>query len=149
LDLKVVKVKAHSNNSFNNKADELAKHKLNLAPINLQIHAVDHSLLTPIWNLIGTIETNQCKWMKKVIQSKIFNSFIFNSNLLSFRNNFSSTDINWEYISKWISHNYNAEEVTSLKYTKQVLAKLKSLTNYLPTGDFQQRNYPKLYGNTL
>jgi ribonuclease HI len=73
INLKVNKVKAHSNDSYNNKADELAKIGLNMAPINLEIPAVDHSLLAPIWNLMGTIKTNQRKWMKKIAQSRIFN----------------------------------------------------------------------------
>jgi ribonuclease HI len=46
-----IKVKAHSNNIYNDMADELATQGLNTEPINLDIkaHAIN-SLLLPVWN---------------------------------------------------------------------------------------------------
>jgi hypothetical protein len=100
LDLTLHKVKAHSNNIYNDMADELAIQGLNIEPINLDIkaHAIN-SLLLPIWNSMGIIDTNHRKWMKKLIQARIFNNFIFNTNFNTLRNVFSNFDINWEYTS--------------------------------------------------
>jgi hypothetical protein len=76
-----MKVKAHSNDTFNNIADNLTKQGLSCKPIQVQIKAFTDSLLCPIWNHIGAIDTNPRKWIKKVLQSRIFTSFLFNNNI--------------------------------------------------------------------
>jgi ribonuclease HI len=146
LKITLIKVKAHSNNIYNDMADELATQGLQTEPINLDInaHAVN-SLLLPIWNSTGIIDTNPRKWMKKIIQARISNNFIFNTDFTILRNVFSNIDINWEYTSLWIKRNDKEEEITSFKHTRNCSYKIKSISHQLPTGDTQSRNYPLLY----
>jgi ribonuclease HI len=148
LKLTLNKVKAHSNNIYNDMADELATQGLNTEPINLDIkaHAIN-SLLLPVWNSMGIIDTNHRKWMKKLIQARIFNNFIFNTDFTTIRNVFSNLDINWEYTSLWTKRNDKEEEITSFKHTHNCSYKIKSISHQLPTGDIQSRNYPLLYKN--
>jgi hypothetical protein len=148
LDIKLVKVKAHSGNLYNDMADELATQGLFCEPINININAhAKNSTLIPSWNSMGLIETNLRKWMKKVIQARIFNSFIFNTNFAMIQNTFSSIDINWEYTSLWVKRNHVENEITSTRFTKESSYKIKSITHHLPTSDLQKRNYPLLYKN--
>jgi ribonuclease HI len=100
LTIMLHKVKAHLNDLYNDMADELATQGLNTEPINLHINAhARNSVLLPIWNSMGIIDTNPRKWIKKVLQARIFNNFLFNSDFNTIRNIFSNTDINWEYTS--------------------------------------------------
>jgi hypothetical protein len=113
LNIKLEKVKAHSGNLYNDMADELAMQGLFCEPINININAyANNSTLLPSWNSMGLIETNLRKWMKKVIQACIFNSFIFNTNFLIIQNTFSSIGINWEYTLLWIKRNHIENEIT-------------------------------------
>jgi ribonuclease HI len=148
LKLTLHKVKAHSNNIYNDMVDELATQGLNIEPINLNIkaHAIN-SLLLPIWNSMGIIDTNHRKWMNKLLQARIFNNFIFNTDFNTLRNVFSNIDINWEYTSLWTKKNDKAEEITSFKHTRNCSYKIKSISHQLPTGDIQSQNYPLLYKN--
>jgi ribonuclease HI len=150
LTLTFHKVKAHSNDPYNDITDELTTQELNEDPINLhfQAHATN-SLLLPTWNSMGIIDTNLCKWMKKVLQARIFNNFIFNNNFSSIRNTFSNIAINWEYTALWINHNHQEDEITSSRFTRESLHKIKSITYQLPTSDIQSRNYPILYNNLI
>jgi hypothetical protein len=142
------KVKAHSNDLHNDMADELVTQGLNTEPINLHVNAhARNSVLLPIWNSMGIIDTNPRKWIKKVLQARIFNNFIFNSDFTTIRSIFSNTDINWEYTSLWTKRNPQAEEVTSFKFTRHCSYKIKSISHQLPTSDLQSRNYPLLYHN--
>jgi hypothetical protein len=96
-DLKVTlhKVKAHSNNIYNDMADELATQGLNTEPINLHINAhANNSVLLPVWNSMGIIDTNPQKWIKKILHARIFNNFIFNTDFNTIHNIFTNTDIN-------------------------------------------------------
>jgi ribonuclease HI len=146
LKLTLHKVKAHSNNIYNDLADELATQGLNTEPINLNINAhANNSLLLPIWNSMGIIDTNHRKWMKKLLQARIFNNFIFNTDFNTLRNVFSNIDINWEYTSLWTKRNDKAEKITSFKHTRNCSYKIKSISHQLPTGDIQSHNYPLLY----
>jgi ribonuclease HI len=147
LTINFIKVKAHSNDTFNDIADDLVKQGLLYKPIYVQPKAFTDSLLCPIWNHIGTIDTNPRKWIKKVLQSRIFTSFLFNNNLHSFRSNFDTDAINWEYTARWISRNINQEEITSFRHTRQVSHKIESITHNLPTSDLQKQRCTKLYLN--
>jgi hypothetical protein len=147
LKVTLIKVKAYSNNIYNDMANELATQGLNTEPINIDIkaHAIN-SLLLPIWNSMGIIDTNPRKWIKKIIQARIFNNFIFNMDFNTLRNIFSNIDINWEYTSLWTKHNNKEEEeITSFKHTRNCSYKIKSISYQLLTGDIQSRNYPSLY----
>jgi hypothetical protein len=96
---------------------------------------------------MGIIDTNHRKWMKKLIQARIFNNFIFNTDFNTLRNVFSNLDINWEYTSLWTKRNDKQEEITSFRQTRNCSYKIKSISHQLPTGDIQSRNYPLLYQN--
>jgi ribonuclease HI len=138
LKLILNKVKAHSNNIYNDLADELATQGLNTEPINSDIkaHAIN-SLLLPVWNSMGIIDTNHRKWMKKLIQARIFNNFIFNTDFNTLHNVFFNFDINWEYTSLWTKRNDKVEEITSFKHTHNCSYKIKLISHQLPTGDIQ------------
>jgi hypothetical protein len=148
INLTLFKVKAHSNNIYNDMADELATQGLTIEPINLNIkaHAINSSLL-PVWNSMGIVDTNPRKWMKKIIQARIFNNFIFNTELTTIRTAFSNFDINWKYTSLWTKRNDKDEKITSFKHTRTCSYKIKLISHQLPTGDIQSRNYPGLYNN--
>jgi hypothetical protein len=83
--------------------------------------------------------------MKKLLQARIFNNFIFNTDFNTLRNVFSNIDINWEYTSLWTKRNDKVEEITSFKHTRNCSYKIKSISHQLLTGDIQSRNYPLLY----
>jgi hypothetical protein len=129
LNITLEKVKAHSGNLYNDMADELATQGLfcDLININIKAHANNSSLLAS-WNGMGLIESNLRKWMKKVIQTCIFNSFIFNTNFLTIQDTFFSIDINWEFTSLWIKRNHIENEITSTHFTKNSSYKIKSIT---------------------
>jgi hypothetical protein len=139
LNIKLEKVKAHSGNLYNDIADELTTQGLfcDLINININAHA-NNSTLLPSWNSMRVIKTNLRKWMKKVIQARIFNSFIFNTNFSTIQNTFLSIDINWEY-------NHVENEITSSRFTKDSSHKIKSIIHHLPTSNLQTRYYLLLY----
>jgi hypothetical protein len=47
----------------------------------------------------------------------------------------------------WIKRNHVENEITSIRYTKELSHKIKSITHHLPTSDLQSRYYLLLYNS--
>ncbi|CAB4424299.1 unnamed protein product [Rhizophagus irregularis] len=146
LTIQLLKVKAHSNNLFNDKADALAKegrYSPNPIVINHKFfHRTSLGLIN--YNNIYVIDRSVRKWSNIPIQSKIFNMAMNNSSLLPISHQIKHGHIDWEYTKKWINHNpLNSPTSEKLKNLQSEKIK-KSSFNY-PTGNVLRRNYPDLY----
>jgi ribonuclease HI len=147
LNLKVSlhKVKAHSDNIYNDMADNLAKQA-----------ARDHTFFTSVsvkglpeqlghltFNNDVIIDRNIRKTLKTLINFRTLENHISHRNLSHVQRMSYNNSINWLYSQRWIKYN-PFDRATSLKYSKLVSWRIKTSTSSLPTLDILNRNYPDL-----
>ncbi|PKC02469.1 hypothetical protein RhiirA5_425197 [Rhizophagus irregularis] len=113
------KVEGHSDDYWNNKADELA-------------------------NGGSQIKDPIIKWSDTAIQPIIFNSMINNISFKLIEQSLMEDIVDWSFTREWINTN-PLDTPCSAKLSKIQGNKIKKLNFAHPTIDIQQRNYPRLY----
>ncbi|GES81152.1 ribonuclease H-like domain-containing protein [Rhizophagus clarus] len=145
INVSLHKVKAHSNDQYNDEADRLAKlvHQ-STEPMLINTQFFSDRLMNIIWNGISHVDKNICKWCSTPISAKNFNRLIGSSTYKDVPDLILAKIIDWEVTTFWINHNPYSSP-TSEKLSKILSHRIKAVTFMLPTGSIQQRNYPKLY----
>uniref|UniRef100_U9T2V6 Uncharacterized protein n=1 Tax=Rhizophagus irregularis (strain DAOM 181602 / DAOM 197198 / MUCL 43194) TaxID=747089 RepID=U9T2V6_RHIID len=115
---KLLKVKAHSNNKYNDIADDLVKQGRYISDPILINHKFFHQSSLGLINLYNNI-------------------YIVDRNI-------KHGLIDWDYTKKWINYN-PLDSPTSEKLRNIQVDKVKKATFNYPTGNILQRNYPDLY----
>ncbi|PKC00058.1 hypothetical protein RhiirA5_428759 [Rhizophagus irregularis] len=147
LTIQLLKVKAHSNNKYNDIADDLAKLGHYISDPILINHKFFHQSslgLINLYNNIYIVDRNVCKWSDVPIQSRSFNMAMNNSALSPINHQIKHGLIDWDYTKKWINYN-PLDSPTSEKLRNIQVDKVKKATFNYPTGNILQRNYPDLY----
>ncbi|RGB25208.1 hypothetical protein C1646_772049 [Rhizophagus diaphanus] len=144
LRVKFIKVKAHSSNLYNDKADSLVKTGRLENPNTSILH--DHlpnQALTIMWNNEISLDKDVRKCFGTILNYRRIENH-FNHPSLSFIKEATKNNlIEWLFTSKWFNYNeYNNS--THVKHTKNTKWKIRCSTLLLPTMDIIKRNYPTL-----
>ena len=145
LTVKLIKVKAHSGDHFNERVDILAKEALTLDPIEISIQETGTILVPPTWkNLIIDIPIRDFikNMNKKMINLRWTDQ---NRNVDFFSQEIEQEDkFDWEFL--WKKQKEKGWH-TSIKDSKEKAFWIKITQNELPTLDNLTRRKPKLYLN--
>ncbi|PKY48379.1 hypothetical protein RhiirA4_445314 [Rhizophagus irregularis] len=141
LTVKLLKVKAHANNLYNDMADDLAKKGcdsnviISLSPSGVK---TQKGYLT--FNDEFIIDRNIRKTLKRPINFRNIERQISHRSLNFIKEFTFAHLINWEFSQIWINHN----PLTSESYSKHVGLRIKCSNYALPTLDTLNRNYPDI-----
>lgn len=145
MDLK--KIRAHSDNPYNDRADVLAKEGRLLAfPTSINHDHIPSQTVTISWDNTIPLDTNIRKCVGKIIDYKRIDNHLNHQDLTDILDFTKNHVINWELSSRFFNHN-NYNDSTSSTHSKNTSWKIKTSTNTLPTLDILQRNYPTLINN--
>jgi ribonuclease HI len=147
--INLIKVKSHSNNMLNDKADTLA----NKSRFNPYLTLINQKALmipiTFIWNQNNTnisLDHDICKVTKTIILHRSFSKFLSHKPLKHISQNSFNLLIDWQWTKNFF--HYNAfKRSTSLKLSKDTNYKIKNASFFLPTLDHMIMRYPKLFKN--
>ncbi|RGB35931.1 hypothetical protein C1646_667340 [Rhizophagus diaphanus] len=134
LKLKVTlhKVKAHSNNAFNDIADAQAKvGRLHQIPTSIKHQHLLSQTITFIWNDTIPIDKDVRKCIGTITNYKRIEDHFNHLSLFEIKEATANHIINWLCTSKW--YNYSHDTATSSKHTKDTAWKTKCSTLSLPT----------------
>ncbi|GES83764.1 ribonuclease H-like domain-containing protein [Rhizophagus clarus] len=157
LDVELRKVKAHSNDQFNDMADKLAKDgttsntyiDINPATVNLNAYytwnlpkAFDQDNVHPL-----VIDRNIRHAIADITNFQAFNKFLAHYRIEDIRRASFKNAIDWKWTKEWFNHNPVDNMPTSRKLTKFRAWQMKNCSNSLPTMDILQKYNPDLFSN--
>ncbi|GBB88117.1 hypothetical protein RclHR1_14630005 [Rhizophagus clarus] len=158
LNVTLEKVKAHSNDFFNDKADSLAKegsssnHVLAINPLGLNLESFS------TWNLPDQLDKYNSssliidrdirKTLSSISNIKNINQFLAHHRLSYLQSITYNNKIDWKSTQSWFSYN-PFDSPTSRKLTKFRSWQLKNCCDTLPTMDLMNKYYPNTFDNCL
>ena len=147
LSLHFVKVKAHSDDPYNDIADALAKTGRN----NNYVTKVNHNLLpqqtvTLLWNNQIPLDRDVRRTIGTITNYKRIENHFHHTKMKSIEQATRQRLIHWESTSNWFNYN-SYDSPTSEQHTKEVTWRIKLSTFSLPTLDVLNKHYPKLMLN--
>ncbi|PKY50869.1 hypothetical protein RhiirA4_467560 [Rhizophagus irregularis] len=147
LHITLHKVKAHSNNAFNDIADAQAKvGHFHQTPTSINHRHLPSQMITIEWNNEIPIDKDVRKCIGTISNYKRIEDHLNHPSLIDIKEATAQHIINWSCTSKWF--NYNGHETaTSTQHIKDTAWKIKRSTLNLPTLDILNRNFPKLIKN--
>ncbi|GBB96553.1 hypothetical protein RclHR1_02780016 [Rhizophagus clarus] len=155
LEVSLIKVKAHSNDQYNDMADQLAKDvtssqsyiDINPAAINLNVYFK--------WNLPKelnkdnvhplVIDRNIHHAIADITNFQAFNKFLAHYRIEDIRTVTFKNAIDWKWTKEWFNHNPVDDLPTSRKLTKFRAWQMKNCSNLLPTMNILQKYNPDLF----
>ncbi|PKY18089.1 hypothetical protein RhiirB3_430821 [Rhizophagus irregularis] len=146
LTLRLHKVKAHSNDFWNDMADDLANMARQLSPIEINPTHLPGSLMTPLWASIAPIDRDIRKFGHNITDTYTFDQLLGNKGLSPIFNRFSISSIHWPLTQLWLHHNSTSDICSSTKSSYDAF-KIKAFNHILPCGDVLIKHYPDLYPN--
>ncbi|CAB5192257.1 unnamed protein product [Rhizophagus irregularis] len=147
LKVKLLKVKAHSGDYFNDTADGLAKAgRLILTPTVIKHTHLSTQTLTLEWNDEIPLDKDVRKCVGTILNYKRIENHINHSSLSSIKDATRDNLIDWSTSSKWFNYN-GRNDSTSNDHSKDLKWKIRCSTFTLPTLDILNRNYPLLINN--
>lgn len=81
LIVTLLKVEAHSNDTFNDLADNLVNKARDLSPITFNVQHIPDSLMSPLWDSICLIDHDICKFAQNIMEAVTFNSYLQNKSI--------------------------------------------------------------------
>lgn len=144
LQIKFVKVKAHSNNIFNNQVDQLAKRAVNEPPIFWKDLNSSVLTTTPMWNGI-IIDIGIRDFLKEINKRKsIINWTEQNRIRKAWKQEIVDQDaFNWSTV--WAHSKVGKVYTTSYKQLKERSFRINLMHNELPTLQIMATRRPDLY----
>ncbi|PKC07020.1 hypothetical protein RhiirA5_481146 [Rhizophagus irregularis] len=146
LIVRLHKVKAHSNNFWNDMADNLANSARQLTPYEINPTTLPGSLMTSIWASIAPIDRDIRKFCHNLTDVYTFNQFLGNSSLLPIFDRFPLSSIHWPLTREWLHFNSTSDVCSNIKSSHHAF-RLKAFNHILPCGDVLTKHYPNLYPN--
>ncbi|EXX68035.1 hypothetical protein RirG_108850 [Rhizophagus irregularis DAOM 197198w] len=146
LTLRLHKVKAHSNDFWNDTADDLANMARQLPPIEINPTHLPGSLMTPLWASIAPIDRDIRKFGHNITDTYTFDQLLGNTGLSPIFDRFSISSIHWPLTQLWLHHNSTSDICSSTKSSYDAF-KIKAFNHILPCGDVLIKHYPDLYPN--
>ncbi|PKY32258.1 hypothetical protein RhiirB3_491297, partial [Rhizophagus irregularis] len=144
LIVRLHKVKAHSNNFWNDMADSLANTAHLLTPYEINPTTLPGSLMTPIWASIAPIDRDIRKFCHNLTDVYTFNQFLGNPSLSPIFDRFPLSSIHWPLTRAWLQFNSTPDVCSSTKSSHNAF-RIKALNHILPCGDVLTKHYPDLY----
>ncbi|GBC40684.2 ribonuclease H-like domain-containing protein [Rhizophagus irregularis DAOM 181602=DAOM 197198] len=144
LIVRLHKVKAHSNDHWNDMADGLANAARQLAPYEINPTNLPDSLMTPIWASIAPIDRDIRKFCHNLTDVYTFDRFLGNPSLSPIFDRFPLPSIHWPLTRAWLQFNSTPDVCSSTKSSHNAF-KIKALNHILPCGDVLTKHYPDLY----
>ncbi|GBC00567.1 hypothetical protein RclHR1_00390021 [Rhizophagus clarus] len=147
LRVDMLKVKAHSGHSQNDRADHLAKDACSIPPIFLAIsHYSQAPIMVPTLANYGPIDKNIRKYLQRITNLHTFEKLLRTKALSPL---FGPTSdqfdkIDWELTKDWIARSCDGS-ICSAVNDRHTGFKIKNLGHILPTVDKQRLYYPKFY----
>ncbi|PKK63668.1 hypothetical protein RhiirC2_788558 [Rhizophagus irregularis] len=127
LHITLYKVKAHSNNAFNDIADAQAKvGRLHQTLTSINHRHLPSQMITTTWNNEIPIDKDVRKCIGTISNYKRIEDYLNHPSLIDIKEATAQHIINWSCTSKWF--NYNGHETaTSTQHTKDTAWKLNVL----------------------
>jgi hypothetical protein len=144
LFVTIFKVKAHSNNHYNDLADIQAKLG-RLQPIPTQIchDHLPHQTLTIKWNDSIPLDKDVRKCVGTILNYRRIEEHINHRSLEHIKQATKENLIDWGLSTKWFNYN-GRNNTTTEKHSKDTKWKIRCSTLSLPTKDILHRNFPLL-----
>ncbi|CAB5181195.1 unnamed protein product [Rhizophagus irregularis] len=144
LKVKLLKVKAHSGNQFNDIADIQAKlGRTQPIPTTIIHDHLPNQTITLNWNDEIPLDKDVRKCVGTILNYRRLDNHLNHASLESIKNNTKNLLINWALSSKWFNYN-GRNDSTSPLHTKDLKWKIRCSTLTLPTLDILNRNFPLL-----
>ncbi|PKY23739.1 hypothetical protein RhiirB3_438036 [Rhizophagus irregularis] len=144
LTVKLIKVKAHSGNIFNDAADVQAKlGHLQPIPTGILYDHLSNQAVTLKWNNEIPIDKDICKCISTILNYRRLDLHLNHPSLKFIKKSTKDSLIDWSLSSKWFHYN-GCNDTTSIKHTKDLKWKIQCSTLSLPTLDVLNRNFPLL-----
>ncbi|PKC54826.1 hypothetical protein RhiirA1_505319 [Rhizophagus irregularis] len=140
LIVRLHKVKAHSNNFWNDMADSLANTARLLTPYEINPTTLPGSLMTPIWASIAPIDRDIRKFCHNLTDVYTFNQFLGNPSLSPIFDRFPLSSIHWPLTRAWLQFNSTPDVCSSTKSSHNAF-RIKALNHILPCGDVLTKHY--------
>ncbi|GBB88714.1 hypothetical protein RclHR1_01530002 [Rhizophagus clarus] len=155
LSVILVKVKAHSNDQFNDKADVLANQGrssqsyIDIRPTSVNLNAYYSWNLPTKLNLEKVtplvIDRNIRHAIADITSFQWINKFLAHHRITDIRNASYNNAIDWKFTREWFNHNPVDDSPTSRKLTKFRAWQIKNCSNLLPTMDIMAKYNPDLF----
>jgi len=143
LTVDLIKVKGHSNDPHNDRADELAKASAKAtALIAINTRSFSHSVVTAKWADKFTIFQDFRKWMQIPLNVSLYNTYINNDSIYNLAPAIKESRINWSLTHKLFKR---TPHLRHDKLTRIFSYRIKNINHSLPHGDLKHKHYPKLY----
>ncbi|CAB4424282.1 unnamed protein product [Rhizophagus irregularis] len=144
LIVKLFKVKAHSNNHFNDLADVQAKlGRLQPTPTQICHDHLPHQTLTIKWNDNIPLDKDVRKCVGTILNYRRIETHLNHRSLEHVKRATKENLIDWSLSTKWFNYNGRNDSTTE-KHSKDTKWKIRCSTLSLPTKDILHRNYPLL-----
>ncbi|PKY59553.1 hypothetical protein RhiirA4_515610 [Rhizophagus irregularis] len=144
LQVKLLKVKAHSDNQFNDIADIQAKlGRTQPTPTTIIHDHLPNQTVTLNWNNEIPLDKDVRKCVGTILDYRRLDNRLNHPSLESIKDSTKNLLINWTLSSKWFNYN-GRNDTTSPLHTKDLKWKIRCSTLTLPTLDIMNRNFPLL-----
>ncbi|CAB4435335.1 unnamed protein product [Rhizophagus irregularis] len=144
LKVKLLKVKAHSGNQFNDIADIQAKlGRTQPVPTTIIHDHLPNQTITLNWNNEIPLDKDVRKCVGTILNYRRLENHLNHPSLGTIRDSTKNLLINWTLSSQWFNFN-GRNDSTSPLHTKDVKWKIRCSTLTLPTLDIMNRNFPLL-----
>src|SRR5215216_581516 len=145
LQVSFVKVKGHSDDFYNDKADFLAKQGCHLTPLTLNITSTEDMRIVLSFKEIP-IESSSQKFWKDLCAASQFSEYLELNKNCSIKQQTSNKEISWSSIFLYLADNDNGNRSsTSFLQRSKKAFKIKILTEELPTLSKLEIRRPDIY----
>ncbi|PKY62352.1 hypothetical protein RhiirA4_526615, partial [Rhizophagus irregularis] len=144
LKVKLLKVKAHSGNQFNDIADIQAKlGRLQPTPTTIMHDHLPNQTITLNWNNEIPLDKDVRKCVGTILDYRRLDNHLNHPSLETIKDSTKKLLINWSLSSQWFNYNGRNDSTSSL-HAKDLKWKIRCSTLTLPTLDIMNRNFPLL-----
>ncbi|PKY59604.1 hypothetical protein RhiirA4_482478 [Rhizophagus irregularis] len=142
LQVRFIKVKAHSGNAFNDIADIQAKlGRTQPIPTTILHDHLPHQNITLNWNEEIPLDKDVRKCIGTILNYRRLDNHLNHPSLNSIKEATKTHLIDWALSSKWFHYN-GRNDTTSPLHSKDIKWKIRCSTLTLPTLDILNRNFP-------
>ncbi|PKC05193.1 hypothetical protein RhiirA5_378822 [Rhizophagus irregularis] len=144
LSVILIKVKAHSNDHFNDLADVQAKlGRLQPIPTMINQDHLPNQTLTLKWNDDIPLDKDVRKSVGTILNYRRIETHLNHQSLGSIKKATKDNFIDWSLSAKWFDYN-GRNDTTTIKHSKDTKWKIRCSTLSLPTKDILHCNFPLL-----
>ncbi|CAB5197258.1 hypothetical protein RhiirA5_433836 [Rhizophagus irregularis] len=144
LQVRFIKIKAHSGNNFNDIANIQAKlGHTQPTPTTILHNHLPNQTITLNWNDEIPLDKDVCKCIGTILNYRRLDNHLNHPSLKVIKDSTKSNLIDWALSSKWFHYN-GRNDTTSALHTKDLRWRIKCSTLTLSTLDIMNQNFPLL-----